>query len=160
MSKGGFVLSGLQFDRVYMQRAALNASRHAVGTLGELIAQKLLKDNGYYVQPVEKGQGLAGLRAIDQDTGQVFDVEVKTARRGKDRKWRFKLWKAGHTDHRKADVVILIALTKAGRAVSFIVPCSELTNQKQAVITSHPEDYGGKLAKFRRKMGDAVVLNA
>lgn len=123
--------------------------RRAVGALGELTAWQMLEKSGYQVS--QGGPMRGDLRAISTQTGQIFNVEVKTARRCTDGRWRFTLRKNGHCDHRHSDIVILLAIMPSGRIIPFVVPVSVLADQKQAVITSHPEHYSGKLAVYRQK---------
>lgn len=126
-----------------------NRSHTAVGALGERTAWLLFEKAGYHVsRPAGKYHG--DLRVIDPLTGTVAYVEVKTARRSKDKKWRFTLIVQGKTDHRDADYVLLLPVLASGQAVPFIIPADVLANQRQAVITSDPLRYSGKLAAYRR----------
>lgn len=126
-----------------------NRSHTAVGALGERTGWLLFEKAGYRVsRPAEKGRG--DLRVVDPQTGQAAYVETKTARRCKDGKWRFTLVVKGHTDHRDADYVLLLAVLPSGQAIPFLVPIGALADQHQAVITSNPLSYAGKLAAYRR----------
>lgn len=89
------------------------------------------------------------LIVIDVTSGEVYKIEVKTARQCKDGKWRFTLVKDGHTNHQHADMVVLLAVMSSGRVVPFVMPVEAVADQRQAVITSHPERYAGKLARWR-----------
>lgn len=134
-----------------IEMALTHKNSRGIGMAGELTARKMLEKAGYQVTRAPQLHG--DLRAIDPTTGETWDVEVKTARRSKDRKWRFTLvlqGKGGRTDHRHADVVLLLAVLKSGRCIPFLIPVSELLNQRQAVICSHPESYAGKLAQYRQ----------
>lgn len=123
-------------------------NRKGVGTAGEITAQLLFEKAGYAVRlaGIQKGD----LTVIDTTTGESWNVEVKTSRRNRDGKWRFKLFVKGHTSHLHADVVLLLAVLKSGRCVPFLVPVAEIANQRQAVICSHPDSYSGKLAQYRQ----------
>ena len=124
-------------------------SHTAVGALGERTAWLLLERAGYIVsRPAQKRRG--DLRVLDRSTGQVVYVECKTARRCKDGKWRFTLLKKDHADHRDADYVLLLPVLASGQVVPFLIPVDTLANQRQAVITSDPRSYQGKLAAYRR----------
>lgn len=125
-----------------------NCSRFSVGSAGEMTARLLFEQAGYAVRLAGRCNG--DLTVIDRETGESWSVEVKTARRSKDQKWRFTLIKAGHTNHGYADRVLLLAVLKSGRCVPFLVPVEALSTQRQAVITSHPESYAGKLAQYRK----------
>lgn len=62
--------------------------------------------------------------------------------------WRARLYKRGCTDHRHADLVVLLAVVGV-RAVPFVIPVRDLPG-RQCVITSDPERYAGRLAAFRQ----------
>lgn len=122
----------------------------AVGAVGEKIAAHLLERSGYFIRVPDRRHA-GDLHAIIPDTGQLVKIEVKTARRSKDKKWRFTLFKRGHTDARHSDVVMLLAASPAGFVTSFLVPAYFFAGQRQAVITSNPLHYAGKLAQFRQQ---------
>lgn len=126
-------------------------SRRGVGAMGEQTATHLLEQSGYQVSFCRVGEKRGDLSAVSLHTGEVFKVEVKTARQCKDGKWRFTLWLKNKIDHRHADVVMLLAVLASGRVVPFVVPVDTLADQHQAVITSHPETYKGKLAAYRQQ---------
>lgn len=138
-------LPGLQ---KYMEQTA-----RAVGMAGELYAAVALEKQGFEVSFTHPGEQRGDLRVVDPKTGVVWHIEVKTARRGK-RGWQFILRKddkAGKTDCRHADFVILLAVMKSGRNVPFIIPVHEIGEQQKITITSHPDVYEGKWAAYRRK---------
>lgn len=124
-------------------------SRVSLGAWGENVARNLLVRSGYAVQPSPYGYP-GDLLVKHRLTGELIILEVKTARRCSDGKYRFTLWKDGHTDHRKADAVILLPVLESGRVVPFVIPVSFLAVYSQVSITSHPESYSGKLARFRQ----------
>lgn len=126
----------------------LDCSHNELGERGELTAKILFRKAGYYVEKASERCG--DLRVTCTSTGQTWRVEVKTARRAKDYKWRFTLWKEGHTDHRYSDIVLLLAVTATGDVVPFVVPIAVLKDQNQAVISSEPHYYAGKLAAYRQ----------
>jgi hypothetical protein len=134
-----------------LEMALSEENRRGIGALGERLAAHLLERAGYLVSHTRPGERRGDLRVVDQTTGEIVRVEVKTARRSQDKKWRFTLRKRGHTDHRQSDIVILLAVMPSGRAIPFVVPVHVLRHQNQAVITSHPETYGGKLAVYRQR---------
>lgn len=126
-------------------------NRKGIGAAGEMTARLLFEKAGYAVRLAGRHRG--DLTVIDTTTGESTNIEVKTARRGKGGKWRFTLFKQGCTNHLDADYVLLLAVLKSGRCVPFLVPVDKLADQKQAVITSHPDSYTGKLAAYRQ-IGD------
>ncbi len=130
-----------------MGTGVLAGSGQALGAAGEMWLWSALEAQGYRV--AYAGQKRGDLRCVNVFTGEVVKIEVKTARQTVDGKWRFTLWKAGKTDHRHADMVALLAVTASGRVIPFLVPVGELAGQRAAVISSHPERYAGKLARWR-----------
>lgn len=133
--------------RIRVMLADLNVK--GVGSLGEALVWRWSELAGYRVQrPVGRMTGDLWVGA----NGGWARVEVKIARRSKDSKWRFTLYKQGHTDHRYSDVVVLLAALVTGVVIPFVVPAIDL-NGRQAVITSDPRRYAGKLAVYRQKTG-------
>jgi hypothetical protein len=128
-----------------------NPTCRAVGAHGEVLARHMLCRSGYEVATTGRGARRGDLLAIAPDTGEFWRVEVKTARRCKDGKWRFTLVKNGHTDHRDSDVVLLLAVTITGHAVPFLIPVADILNAWQITITSTPTEYTGKYARYRRQ---------
>lgn len=126
-----------------------NPKAKAVGTLGETIIAHELERAGYLVSFARPGQRRGDLRAVCPETGEVFAVEVKTARRAKDGKWRFTLYKAGCTDYRDSDYVVLVCAQPTGATVTFVIPQSALGKRSQLTITSEPTQYAGRWAAYR-----------
>ncbi|MBZ0284053.1 MAG: hypothetical protein K8L97_25155 [Anaerolineae bacterium] len=123
--------------------------RRTLGWMGEKTVQNALECAGYRVQLGRPHEG--DLHVIHPNTGQLWRVEVKTALRSVDRKWRFSLWKHGHTDYRDSDVVVLLPTHSNFEAVPFVIPTNELGQRSQLVITSDPETYRGMLACYRKE---------
>lgn len=126
-------------------------SAQALGALGEQLCYHLLTARGYTVSGVHPGEHRGDLRAITP-AGEVLRVEVKTARRSRDGKWRFLLRKANKTDCSHSDVVILLCAMKTGYVVPFVIPTPALARRQQACITSDPYNYAGKYARYRQPM--------
>lgn len=127
-------------------------TRIAVGSAGEMMVARALEAQGYRVSiPHERGD----LTAILTD-GQILSIEVKTARKGKDGKYRFtliKYWQGRTcTDHRNTDLVILVCILKTGDAVPFVIPTATIGNRRALAISSYPTDYTGWLAPFRQSL--------
>jgi hypothetical protein len=129
--------------------ALASRTHREIGAVGERWLCETLERQGYRVAYGQLGKKEGDLRVIDVITGEVLKIEVKTARQCKDGKWRFTLAKDGHTDHQHADMVALLAVMASGRVIPFVMPVEAVANQRQAVITSHPERYAGKLACWR-----------
>jgi len=123
--------------------------RNSVGMAGEALIALALQDCGY---PVAVNHKRGDIQVWTKDIKKTAYIEVKTARRGKDGKYRFTLLKNGCTDHRNADIVILVCLLKTGDAIPFVVPVTVLYEQKQCVITSDPWSYAGKLSPYRQNL--------
>lgn len=139
----------MQISQSHVLHALASRSHNAVGVVGEVWLMKTLQNEGYVVEAMKPGRKQGDLLAIDRFTGETTRIEVKTARQCSDGKWRYTLTKDGHTDHRHADKIALLAVLESGRVIPFIVPVEVLKSQRQAVITSHPERYAGKLSRWR-----------
>jgi hypothetical protein len=142
-----------------LRRATLRASRHGLGVIGELTAAKIFSEAGFSVMDRLHGYSVpCDLRIVDMQTGEFFDAEVKAARQTVDKKWRFTLFKKGHTNHCKSDIVVLLAYLKSGAFTLFLIPTSEVQNQSQCVITSHPDGYNGRLARWRYSLNSSMSI--
>lgn len=123
--------------------------RRGLGCLGENTVWQALEASGYKVQRARTLEG--DLRAIRIATGEIYRVEVKTARRGKDGRWRFTLYKEGHTNHVLSNVVVLLAVLDCLQAVPFVVPVAQV-EKKHHVVIGDPFSYRGWLAAYRRDL--------
>lgn len=124
--------------------------RNAIGRLGEHLAYLLLEQCGYRCSFTRQGQQRGDLRVVDPASGVIHRVEVKTARRASDHKWRFLLWKKGHQDYRHADFVLLLAVWISGEVTPFVIPVADLGERSQICISSHPLHYTGCWATYRQ----------
>lgn len=136
----------------------LSCDKHtAVGVAGEQWVALALKAAGYEVR-ITHERGLGDLRVVDGD-GVVQYVEVKTARANVRGKWCFTLFKRKgqrvKTDHRRADVVVLVVVTRSGGCVPYVIPAGML-NQNSVQISGHPGEYVGKYAQY--KQGEEIRL--
>lgn len=136
----------------------LASTRRAVGLIGERMAYELLYCAGYRVSYAHPNQHRGDLVVINDD-GVITKVEVKTARQGKDRKWRFTLEKKGHTSAANSDMIILFAVLKTGDAIPFVIPTADIRGRRHIVITSHPESYRGRFTCYRQKRGQLTLEN-
>lgn len=126
---------------------------YQLGALGERIVLEALTKAGYEARPSERKRGEHfDVWAKDLTTGEIFRIEVKIARPAKDKKYHFTLYKAGRTDHAHASWVVLLAVSNTGLPTPFVVPTQAIAHQRQAVITSHPLKYRGKLAPYRQNL--------
>lgn len=127
----------------------------AVGAWGEQWAAAALSRNGYQVS-FTRQQSAGDLRVCDPSTGEIFAVEVKTARRSKSGRataFQFCLYRARATgkvctDAARADVVILLAVHESARVTAFVIPAAILAGSKKIAIT-HP-DGPTKWADYRQ----------
>lgn len=143
---------GIQQTLPGMEKTIGNHStRKALGTAGEQMVYDWLRAAGYgvvFTRRYESGD----LRAQNQQTGERFVLEIKTAKKSIDGKWRFTLRKENSQSLDGVDIVILMAIHE-GQIIPFVVPAEVLSNQNQAVITFAPDKYKGKLARFRQTAG-------
>lgn len=131
-------------------RKLANENCQALGTLGEQFAYRILEKR-YHVSNTHPKER-RGARRVVTDDGLLLRVEVKTARIGRDRNWRFRLYKPGHTDHRNSDVIIALCVIPSGYVVPFVIPTSFVAEQNALVIASDPSTYAGKFARFRQNI--------
>ena len=121
------------------------------GKVGEKLVSLMLESQGYRVTvPDRKCQG--DLIATDLTTGEALRVEVKTGLAGSNREFKFCLQKDdryGGTDCGRSDVVILLAVTRAGSHALFVIPAGDLA-QKSIAISGDPHQYRGKWSTFRQ----------
>lgn len=133
-----------------------NKQAKSVGMYGETWACSQLERGGYMVERQKEGGKCGDLRAVDKETGEIFRVEVKTSRRGKDGVYRFCLERQVGarvcTSIHHSDFVILLAVTKMGTIYPFVLPVVD-GMPKHISITTHPTTYTGKYARFRQKPG-------
>lgn len=140
----------------HLQGCLIQPGRNGIGQLGETLAALLLEKNGYQVTHTRIGQRRGDLQVIDTD-GQIHRIEVKTARRSKDKKWRFLLYKQGEQDYRDADFVLLLAVTASGQTIPFLIPTAEIGQRSIICITSNPRQYTGRWAAFRRTESNLIL---
>lgn len=102
---------------------AMLANKKAyLGTWGEAWVMNALHTNGYKVSNAHRGEFRGDLRVVDQATGEVIRLEVKTSRTGKDGRYRFCLRKKGHTDIAHADYVALLCVSRWGTVTPYLAP--------------------------------------
>ena len=133
-------------------QAVFQDSHTALGAAGECWAREFFAGRGFEIRDCHT---LGDMEIVDRQSGEILVIEVKTARRGVDRRrskfyWRFNLRKAGHTDHRKSDRVLAIALSASGVPVPYLIPTSDVFGLSCLTISGNdPRDYGGKYAQYR-----------
>lgn len=121
-------------------------SNTALGDYGEQIAATLLRRLGYKVR-IHRHAGY-DLTATNRLTGQVFKIEVKTARKHSDNKWRFTAIKNGHTHSKHSDIIICLQF-EYGCFTPYIIPVSDVANKPSICITSSAVKYAGKYRQYQ-----------
>lgn len=139
-----------QLTILKMELQLADESRNGIGAWGEKWAAAALEQSGYVVSTIGRGEKRGDLSAITPD-GELFKIEVKTARRGKGGVWQWSIIKPGHTDAGDSDVLILLAVLRSGGVVAFAMPVWAVGRVKKLQIKNHPESYGGWFAKYRVK---------
>lgn len=120
-----------------------------VGAGGEAHAYRQLQEAGYVVTyPTERKQG--DLKVIDKTTGEIFKVEVKTSREGRDGKWQICLNRGKKTSVKHADFVLIQLVMRSGRVVVFLIPAWIIATKKQ-ITWRNPETPNSKWAQYRRE---------
>lgn len=131
--------------------------RHGLGQIGEYVASLLLKASGYDISHNHCDQ--RGDLIAWHPSGKTYRVEVKTARKSSDGAWRFCLWKKGKTDYRHSDFIVLLAVTKSGDCIPFVIPTSDIKKKITVIaITSNPRTYGGKWSIYRQSLHEGLQL--
>lgn len=121
------------------------------GSIGETLVLEMLKAQGYQARKTT-GKCRGDLLVTDQTTGETVKVEVKTARADGRGKFQFCLKKDdryGGTDCTRADVLVLLCVTKSGSHALFVMP-SENLNQRALTISGNPHEYSGKYKNYRQ----------
>lgn len=109
--------------------------RHERGSAGEFFARKMLERAGYAVErPKKCKQG--DLRVVDNNTGEFWNIEVKTARRRPDGKFAFQLVGTGNarTNCKHADYLMLVAVCGNGIVVTYLIPTRILARRKTITL--------------------------
>ena len=123
-----------------------------LGTLGELFVMRALSQVGLQVE--QDGPADLAIRLPDD---QVLPVEVKSARPAPYRTqgytgYQFCLHKPGHTDHRKAAVVVLLCYWHDEHdPVAFVIPSDRIGSRRKIVIPGQPWTYTGQWSRYYRR---------
>lgn len=124
-------------------------TRRSVGLVGEQMAARMFEDAGYGVVPCRSRSRRGDLLVIDRTTGEIFRVEVKTSRLGKDKCYRFTLVKSGATDYHDAQFLLLLALSPTGYPVAFLIPVADIPSRRSIQFYGLPDSYSGKWSSYR-----------
>lgn len=127
--------------------AIVKSDRRGRGAAGETFAEDLFKKAGYEVRKSRKHEG--DLKAIDTDTGELWNIEVKTAWKRPDGKFTFQLIVDGHTDYRHADYVLLLAVSSNGVVAPYLIKTENLQDRKTITLPANMNN--SKWSHFRVK---------
>lgn len=130
--------------------AIVRSDRHGRGAAGETFASDMFKDAGYKVKRHKHMSRLGDLRVIHPDTGEFWDVEVKTARRREDGRWCFQLI-TDTQDYRHANYVLLLAVSSNGIVSPFLIPTDYLKRRGAKTITLPKNPNASVWSHFRVK---------
>lgn len=123
------------------------SAHYDVGFFGEKVAQALFQDAGYKAWKPDSYHGI-DLNVVDKKTGEFFTVEVKTARQSERLKsWQFCLNKPKNCSSCNSDYILLILIAEKG-IFTYLIPSAFLGKTKSFTVSSHPEKYHGKIARF------------
>jgi len=131
----------------------LSDTARTVGIYGELYLARLFEAQGHKVSTSHKA---GDLTVVNRD-GEIVHIEVKTARRSKAGTWQFCLYKAKHTNHHNADLVVLLCVGRAGDLTPFVLPSNKL-NAHKITIYRTPQDYSGIYARYRQSIRSINVF--
>lgn len=120
----------------------------AFGDYGENMAKRVLEDSGYIVENQAKSAFQGDLWTKCIQTGEITKIEVKSASQSHG-KYRFCLYKRGHTSHLYCAFVFLVAIDSYGKEFYYLIPHFELSSVTYITINSHPTVYAGRYAKYR-----------
>lgn len=128
--------------------AHMSQGRVAIGATGENVVARAFEDNGYTVTT----SYVNGDLTVINKSGEIFYVEVKTARKGSKGQWKFTLYKRGSQNHRYADFVVLLCVMKSGFGIPFVIPIEHCRDITAINIPTYPGRYQGKYATFRQSL--------
>ena len=124
-----------------------NRANTSVGSYGELYLHNLLSNSRYSCEIVAKLRHSGDLSILDTLTGEMFNVEAKTAYISHKNTFKFCLNKQNHTSLSYSDFVILLCIDKHLTHYTYVIPTSLLFSQS-LTLTSHPTKYAGKYSSF------------
>lgn len=131
-------------------------NNYALGEIGELYAMRLLRGLGYRVRRYHhKGYDLI---ATNLTTGDRLRIEVKTARKHSDGKWRFttiKNDKYGRTNSAHSDIVICLQWWEAS-FTPYLIPIADILGKVSICVTSNPIRYAGKYRQYQHNWDNLV----
>lgn len=125
------------------------SKHYDIGFYGEKVAQALFQDAGYKAYKSESYHGI-DLNVVDRHTGEIYTVEVKTARMSERLKsWQFCLNKPKNCSSCNSAYILLILIAEKG-IFTYLIP-SEFFGKTKSFTISHPDKYHGKIESFRNR---------
>ena len=152
-----FSLVGSFSQLAFIENDVSLMSRHVFGNAGEAWAYAEFERAGYQVARVRQGDQRGDLRVVDMESGEVWRIEVKSARRDKRGHWQVCLKRQIKarvcTDSAHSDYVLLLLFPKVGAPTPFLIPVAATHGARQIHIASDPRLYAGKWSAFRQLRG-------
>lgn len=121
---------------------------YQLGLSGEKYIVDKISASGYIARFAGCERFSGDCLAINQYTGEILKIEVKTAQCGAKGEYRFCLIKENHTSHKHSDFVVLVCVDNNGTHYTYVIP-SSLIFSTYITISSHPTRYRGKYSPFK-----------
>lgn len=131
--------------------------RNERGFAGEYFARQLLRKSGYIAERIAVKKS-GDVRAVHPGTGEMWNVEVKTARRRNDGKFCYQLL-TDKQDYRHSDYVLLLAVCGNGIVVTFLIPVDVLERRGAKTITLPPNLNTSAWSHYRVKSNTVRLGN-
>ena len=146
VSVGVLVLGAVTLLALALDKGA-DMTGQELGVMGELYVARQLRAVGLDVQRSGPADLVADGLAVE-----VKAARAKPYKRGR-KGYQYCLHKPGHTDHRRAAVVILLAYwDSTSDPVAFVIPSERLGNRRKLTIPNRqPWLYAGKWARYYRR---------
>ena len=131
-----------------------------LGDAGEKMVRDALNHVGFNARiehMVNCGDILAHL---PDGYGELYAIEVKTSRKGRDGNFAFQLFKKdkyGQTSCKNCDFVILLCVLDSGFVVPFCIPYEKIRGQKKIELSGQILSYSGKYKPYRRQIGRMML---
>lgn len=114
------------------------------GYYGETMLRQHFTKLGFLVTHKKR---MGDLCLTNVKTGHMLKIEVKSARKGKDGKYRATLVKTGCTDVHDSDILILLVAKGTDNTDVYIIPVKDIIGRRHIVITS--DNYKGRFAQYK-----------
>ena len=132
---------------MFPNSTAVQVNPRELGDLGEVYVARKLRGVGLNVIVGGVADLVAG--------GAVIEVKAalkRPYRNGGYLGYQFCLWRDGHTDHRRSDVVVLLCYYDLEMdPVAFVVPTERIGSRRKIVIPGSPWTYTGRWSRWYRR---------